>query len=59
MQYDCCLICDGDRGDPPIAFIQGFPICSQECKEEWDNLTPQEKERYIQCTRAINASDAD
>ena len=44
---ESCLLCD-DMVIKAYARIQGYPLCSQECVDGWNNLTYFEKVRYLE-----------
>ena len=44
---ESCLVCDY-MVIKAHTRIQGYPLCSQECADEWNNLTYLEKVRYLE-----------
>lgn len=51
-----CLVCDGfiPQGKA-FSFVLYFPICSEKCQKEWDDLTFVEQQRYLECVSNLNA----
>lgn len=49
-----CLVCEGCIFTP-YAHACGYPICSEACAKEWNELTSEEKERYIECRQYIHS----
>ena len=54
MLGSSCLVCDGYI-ERVFAWVMHYPVCSQVCKDEWEDLTPMEKQRYLECERALHA----
>ena len=53
---DSCLVCDGSVPvHTAVKWVEHFPVCCAKCIEEWDSLTYLEKQRYLECQRALHA----
>ena len=55
---DECLMCDCPV-ETAVAYVGRYPLCSYKCQQEWEDLTPEEKQRFIQCTNALHACEED
>ena len=58
MLGDSCLICNTFIESIAHAWfpiVNGFPICSQACVDEWNDLSYEDQQRYMQCQNALEA----
>lgn len=57
-----CLVCSCFIEGKAFAWYpptNGFPICSEVCVLDWNDLSYEEQQRYIQCQHALEALRAE